>query len=91
MRCLIKIAALAAALALTLPVATADAAGACKKYGGQGYGWTLGMAKFQAYEYIQQVSGNWPFQTEKINVISEKCKPDGNGYTCVTWANVCPN
>ena len=92
MRGMMRLAALAAALALAVPASSAMAASmACKKHGGKGHGWTLEIAKFQAFEYIQQVSGNWPFQTEQIKIISEKCQPEPGGYVCVTWANVCPN
>ncbi len=79
----------AAALAgLALGSLEASAAG-CITKAGEGWGGDLGMAKFQSYEIIQQVTGNWPFESDKITVKSQKCRPDQGGYTCVTVASVC--
>jgi hypothetical protein len=47
------------------------------------------MAKFQAWEIVAQLSGNWPIQTDTFRNERYKCKKDGDGYTCLSWIDVC--
>lgn len=80
----------AAAVALCL-AASAASAGMhnCQKRAGLGWGFTMDMAKFQSFEIIQQVTGNWPIQSDDIKIIKQTCKADGGGYNCRTEAHVC--
>lgn len=80
---------IAVVIALFILAATPALAGNCIVKAGEGWGGDLGMAKFQSYEIIQQVTGNWPFESDKITIKSQKCRPDQGGYTCVTVASVC--
>jgi len=77
---------LAAAGALLAPAA--EAAG-CVTKRGKGWAWTEDMARFQAWEIVAQLSGNWPIQTDKFRNERYKCKKDGSGYTCLSWIDVC--
>ena len=61
----------------------------CVVKGGQGTGTTLSMAKFQSYEIIEQVTGNWPVKTDYISAPTYKCGPGGIGYVCHARATVC--
>jgi hypothetical protein len=47
------------------------------------------MAKFQAWEIVAQLSGNWPIQTDTFRNERYQCKKDGDGYTCLSWIDVC--
>jgi hypothetical protein len=47
------------------------------------------MAKFQAWEIVAQLSGNWPIQTDTFRNERYKCSKDGDGYTCLSWIDVC--
>ena len=69
-------------------VSTAEAAG-CVTKRGKGWAWTEGMARFQAWEIVSQKYGNWPFPTPYFKNERYKCKPDGSGYTCLSWIDVC--
>ena len=92
----VKVAALvlglAAAGVLLAPVAgfvsSAEAA-RCVTKRGKGWAWTQDMAKFQAWEIVAQLSGNWPIQTDTFRNERYKCKKDGDGYTCLSWIDVC--
>jgi len=74
--------------AATLMLASAAEAGCVTKHG-KGYGWTVDMAKFQAWEIISQKYGNWPFPDTNFRNIRYKCKADGDGYTCLSSIDVC--
>ena len=82
-----SVALCAAALAFA-PVG-AQAKSACVKKAGEGWGITQGIAKFQAYEIIQQVTGNWPFETDQISKPVYSCKGYDGSWTCVARATVC--
>jgi hypothetical protein len=69
-------------------VAPAEA-GRCVTKRGKGWAWSEGMARFQAWEIVAQMSGNWPIQTDTFRNERYRCKPDGNGYTCLSWIDVC--
>lgn len=91
-----KIAALAlglAAAAVLLTPATGyiapAEAGKCVTKRGKGWAWTEDMAKFQAWEIVAQLSGNWPIQSDAFRNERYKCKKDGSGYTCLSWIDVC--
>ena len=67
----------------------AEAKTVCKTKRGKGWAWTEGMARFQAWEIVAQLSGNWPFQVDTFKNEHYKCKKDGSGYTCLSWIDVC--
>ncbi|WP_140421885.1 hypothetical protein [Rhodomicrobium sp. R_RK_3] len=67
----------------------AEAKSACVKKAGEGWGMSKGMAQFQSFEIIQQVTGNWPVQTDLISKPSYSCKGSGGGWTCIARATVC--
>ena len=66
------------------------AKGKCVMKAGEGIGSTRGAAEFQAFEIIQQVTGNWPIQTDHITKPKFRCKQGGPlGWTCRAQAQVC--
>ena len=67
----------------------ADAKGNCVKKAGEGWGWSKDMAQFQSFEIIQQVTGNWPVQTDAISKPVYSCKGGGGSWTCIARATVC--
>ena len=71
-----------------LPVSGAEA-GACKTHHGKGWAFTKDMAKFQSWEITAQVTGNWPIMSDKFKNERYSCKPDGNGWTCLSKIDVC--
>lgn len=81
-----------AAAALVVPasglIAPAEA-GRCVTKRGKGWAWTEEMARFQAWEIVAQLSGNWPVATDTLRNERYKCKKDGSGYTCLSWIDVC--
>lgn len=78
-----------AAAGLAFAGAGAQATTACVKKAGEGWGLTKGMAQFQAYEIIQQVTGNWPVQSDKISRPVYTCKGGDGSWTCIARALVC--
>jgi hypothetical protein len=78
----------AAALLLGASVPS-PAEAACVTRRGQGWAWTKDMARFQAWEIISQKYGNWPLPDTNFRNERYKCKPDGSGYTCLSWIDVC--
>jgi hypothetical protein len=86
----VLLAAVVCAAGVMLSVGAADAAGAkCVKKAGEGWGITKEIAEFQSYEIIQQVTGNWPFESDKISKPVYKCKGTDGDWTCVARATVC--
>ncbi len=79
--------AIASLIALGLFTATAEAA--CVKKAGSGWGLTKGMAQFQSFEIIEQVTGNWPVRKDKISKPIYECKQGTIGWTCKATATVC--
>lgn len=61
----------------------------CVKKAGEGWGITRSIAEFQAYEIIQQVTGNWPIETDRISKPVYSCKSGTMGWTCIARATVC--
>ena len=70
-------------------VTSADAAARCVTKRGKGWAWTEDMARFQPWEIVAQLSGNWPIATDKLRTERYKCKKDGSGYTCLSWIDIC--
>jgi hypothetical protein len=77
------------AFAAALTVSPVSAKETCVKKAGEGWGMTRGMAEFQSYEIIQQVTGNWPIQTDKISKPVYSCKGAAGSWTCIARATVC--
>jgi hypothetical protein len=85
-----KLAAILLALAAAgLQLVPSAAQAGCTTKNGKGWAWTEDLARFQAWEIVAQVTGNWPIQTDTFRNERYKCKPDGNGYTCLSWIDVC--
>ncbi len=82
-------AALCAVCLAFVSAGPADAKSACVKKAGEGWGVTKSMAQFQSYEIIQQVTGNWPFQTDEISKPVYSCKGGDGSWTCIARATVC--
>jgi hypothetical protein len=74
---------------LVLATDGAEAKGSCVKKAGQGWGITKDIAEFQSFEIIQQVTGNWPIQTDAITRPVYSCKGGVGDWTCVARATVC--
>ena len=72
-----------------LPLAPAAALAGCVTKHGKGSAFTEDIARFQAWEIVAQLSGNWPIQTDTFRNEHYKCKPDGSGYTCLSAIDVC--
>lgn len=85
----LTLAAAIGAGALALAAGDAEAKQNCVRKAGEGWGITKGIAEFQAYEIIQQVTGNWPFQTDKISKPVYSCKGGDGSWTCIARATVC--
>lgn len=75
-----------AALALT---AVAPAHAACVTKRGSATGITRGFAEYEAFLIIRQVTGNWPFQQDRISEPVYSCTQDGVTWTCKATADVC--
>lgn len=88
MRKIIVTAAVIAA-GLAFAVSGAEAKTVCVKKAGEGWGITKGMAQFQSFEIIQQVTGNWPVQTDSISKPVYHCKGSEGSWTCIARATVC--
>jgi hypothetical protein len=82
-----RIACVIAAAALVASPAIAKER--CFAKAGSGWGVTLGIAKFQSYEIIQQTTGNWPIESDHISKPVYKCKGSGLSYSCVAHVTVC--
>lgn len=82
-------AAFAVAFAFAVAIPAAFAKESCVKKAGEGWGITQGIAQFQAYEIIQQVTGNWPVETDKISKPVYSCKGSEGSWTCIARATVC--
>ena len=79
----------AAGVMITVGAASAASKGKCAKKAGEGWGLTRQIAEFQSYEIIQQVTGNWPIQTDTISKPVYSCKGTDGSWTCVAHATVC--
>jgi hypothetical protein len=61
----------------------------CVTRHGKGWAWTESMAKFQAWEIVSQLHGNWPLPETSFRNERYKCQKDGSGYTCLSTIDVC--
>lgn len=77
----------AAIAALLILPATANAT--CVTKYGSATGITRGFAEYEALLIIRQVTGNWPFETDRITKPVYACKQDGAFWNCRATAKVC--
>jgi|APFEC2959095171_1045051.scaffolds.fasta_scaffold25742_1 hypothetical protein len=83
------LAGMAAALALAAPAPAAAEPGSCVTKHGSATGITRGFAEYEAFLIIRQVTGNWPFEQDRISKPVYKCKTEGVLWTCSATATVC--
>lgn len=81
-------AGLALASAIMLSASPADAESCVTKHG-SATGITKDFAEYEAFLIIRQVTGNWPFETDRFSKPVYKCKSDGAMWTCTATAKVC--
>ena len=75
---------------IALPaLGTAAVAETCVTKAGSATGITRGFTEYEAFLVIRQVTGNWPFQTDRIGAPTYKCSQDGVLWTCHAQAIVC--
>ena len=61
----------------------------CVIKAGSATGFTRGMAEYESLLIIRQVTGNWPFETDRIGKPAYTCKQDGALWSCRAVAKVC--
>jgi hypothetical protein len=76
-----------AAVAAAVPAA-AEAA-QCVTKAGSATGITRDFAEYESFLIIRQVTGNWPFEQDRISKPTYRCKQDGAFWTCRAVATVC--
>ncbi len=81
--------ATAGATAALLAFASAAHADTCVTKHGSATGITQGFAEYESFLIIRQVTGNWPFQQDRISEPVYKCKNNGALWTCSATAKVC--
>ncbi len=81
-------AVMGAAIALLAPMPAAHAETCVTKHG-SATGITRGFAEYESFLIIRQVTGNWPFQQDRISEPAYKCKSDGALWKCSATARVC--
>lgn len=79
----------ALALASLALAAASPAEAACITKAGSATGVTRGFAEYEAFLIIRQVTGNWPFQQDRISEPVYTCAQDGIMWTCKATAEVC--
>jgi hypothetical protein len=84
----LHVALIAAVLALPA-LGSAAVAETCVTKAGSATGFTRGLAEYEAFLVIRQVTGNWPFQTDRIGTPTYKCAQDGMMWTCRAETIVC--
>ena len=84
-----KLAGIALGVGTCALLLTSAADAGCVTRHGKGWAWTEDMAKFQAWEIVSQLHGNWPLPDTNFRNTRYKCKPDGSGYTCLSTIEVC--
>ena len=77
-----------AALTLMAPAPAALAASCVTKHG-SATGITRDFAEYESFLIIRQVTGNWPFEQDRISKPAYKCKSKGALWTCHATAKVC--
>jgi hypothetical protein len=80
--------AIGLALATCLATGAATAAPKCIAKAGTASGPTRDFAEYEALLIIMQVTGNWPFESDRITDVKYSCK-QAAGWTCVAHAKVC--
>lgn len=75
-------------LTALLPTPAAHAESCVTKHG-SATGITRDFAEYEAFLIIRQVTGNWPFQQDRISKPAYKCKGGGALWTCSATAKVC--
>ncbi len=48
-----------------------------------------GHGALQAWEIVAQTTGNWPIMSDTFRNERYKCAPDGSGWRCDSWIDVC--
>jgi hypothetical protein len=56
---------------------------------GSATGLTRDFAEYESLLIIRQVTGNWPFEQDRIGKPTYTCKEDGAFWTCRAVARVC--
>jgi hypothetical protein len=84
----LHVALIAAVLAVSA-LGTVAIAETCVTKAGSATGITRGFAEYEAFLVIRQVTGNWPFQTDRIGTPTYKCAQDGMMWTCRAETIVC--
>lgn len=84
MKGLAAFAAACVALAFSHP-----AQASCVTKAGSATGITRGFAEYEAFLIIRQVTGNWPFQQDRLSEPVYTCKQDGVLWSCRAVAQVC--
>jgi hypothetical protein len=69
--------------------AGAAVAGQCVTKAGSATGLTRDFAEYESLLIIKQVTGNWPFEQDRIERPTYTCKQDGAFWTCRAVAKVC--
>ncbi|MGE0023233.1 MAG: hypothetical protein AB7S70_06330 [Hyphomicrobium sp.] len=86
----VSAAAFGAAVAMGLVAGAVVArAESCVTKHGSATGVTRDFAEYEAFLIIRQVTGNWPFEQDRISKPVYKCKGDGALWTCSATATVC--
>lgn len=75
-------------LAILMPIPAAHAESCVTKHG-SATGITRDFAEYEAFLIIRQVTGNWPFEQDRISKPAYKCKSEGALWTCSATATVC--
>lgn len=76
----------AAAFALAFPASAVAAS--CVTKAGSETGISRGFAEYPAFLIIRQVTGNWPFQQDRLSNPVYNCKQDGVLWNCRATAEV---
>lgn len=61
----------------------------CELKGGSASGLTRDFAEYEAFLIIRQVSGNWPFEKDRLGKPTYSCKQDGVIWKCRATAKIC--
>jgi hypothetical protein len=85
----VKVATLMLGITTAALLFASSAEAGCITRRGKGWAWTEDTARFQAWEIVSQKYGNWPLPETNFKNERYKCKPDGSGYTCLSWIDVC--
>lgn len=61
----------------------------CAVKAGSATGVTRDFAEYESFLIIRQVTGNWPFETDRFSKPTYTCSQDGALWTCRAVAKVC--